>query len=108
MYSALQIYKQFTLQNEHFCALYTLHLALKNTALVYSQAFAYLQAAFPSQEDELEHERLPAGRPPGTQWLRQAMQETVIKWGLDRKSGRKARNLSRIKMVKQRLQVALP
>lgn len=74
---------------------------MKNTALVYSQAFAYLQAAFPSQEDELEHERLPAGRPHGTQWLRQAMQETAIKWGFDWKSGRKARNLSRIKMVKQ-------
>lgn len=68
----------------------------------------FLQAAFPSQEDESVHERLPAGRPPGIQWLRQAMQKTVIKWGLVWKSGRKARNLSRIKMVKQRLQVVLP
>lgn len=42
---------------------YTLCLVLENITLVYSQAFANLQAGFPSQEDELVHQWLPAGRP---------------------------------------------
>lgn len=57
-------------RNSHYrsqqpCVLYTypLCLALENITLVYSQAFANLQAGFPSQEDELVYEWLPAGRP---------------------------------------------
>lgn len=42
--------------------IYTLCLALEDIILVYSQAFAYLQAVFPSQENELVHEWLPARR----------------------------------------------